>query len=843
MLTPNGATNLYRGMSAGFHPTLQVNEMQTMQAESSGEVYTVVGLSDGEKFAIGILPASALSNISGEIKINSIVQILQWAVEQKQQGHTLIHVSQLRHLGPYDQIIGDPSQADPSSLGSVGNANDNTQPAAPGALEAIAQPPAQPLAQPLAQHGQMQAAPPGVGVPHQGQQALQQPQLHHQQHLQQHGQQQPQQLQQPPQLHQQQSMMPPPQQQQQQQQQQQTAPAGQAYGGAVSHSQYHWPIQGAVPTMPPAAGAPAPGLPPAGQMGTAVGSHAHAAAARPPQFQQQPQQQPLHPAAQPQAHQPATAAAAAPASMAPWRQAPSASVSGGGVGFGGFGRAQAAAPSGYMRAAAQAPYGQPGQQPTPASIPIRQLSPYNPRWRITARVVKKGAVKTFRYKQRDEEGKMFNVELADAEGGETRATFFGRAVDTFFEVLAEKRVYTFGGGRVKRGDPKWTTCEHEITFDEHAKIAEVEDDGQCAHLVVNPKPLAVIETSQVGSSLDLVAIVIAPERPVDVTLQTGEPRKRSNATLLDDSGASIRLSLWGPLAELPFVEGEPAVFRSVKINSYGGRSLSTNYATTILLGQEAALAHPRVNELNAWFRGQGGAAAKDGARALTGVGGGGGPALTIMELKAEAAQLEVSGGAGFPPAGGGPTVKYHTVMPATVTFLPHDRAPFYMSCPYLVPDDKAGEGKTRSCNKKVEQSPEGWCCQAGHCSPAPCPRWMAQFAIADQSGTQYVSTFDEVGQKLLGCQAAEAAHLWERKEADPESSVEFERRFRAPLFKRWRMRLKCIKEIWNDEERLKVTVVDCQPVNWVSDGRSMAKDILAALGQEAHLPAEASAGA
>jgi len=149
-----------------------------------------------------------------------------------------------------------------------------------------------------------------------------------------------------------------------------------------------------------------------------------------------------------------------------------------------------------------------------------------------------------------------------------------------------------------------------------------------------------------------------------------------------------------------------------------------------------------------------------------------------------------------------------------------------------VPDDRAagqGENKMRTCNKKVEQMPEGWVCSAGHCSPAPCPRWMNQFSIADQTGTQYVSAFDEVGQKLIGCSAAEVAVLWEARDADQEASNELERRFRGPLFKRWRLRLKSTKEVWNDEERVKVTVVDCHPVNWVQDGKSMAKDIFAAL--------------
>lgn len=56
---------------------------------------------------------------------------------------------------------------------------------------------------------------------------------------------------------------------------------------------------------------------------------------------------------------------------------------------------------------------------------------------------------------------------------------------------------------------------------------------------------------------------------------------------------------------------------------------------------------------------------------------------------------------------------YHTIVPASVTFLPHERQPFYWSCPTELPDDR-NPGKMRVCNKKCEQNGNGWSCGADH---------------------------------------------------------------------------------------------------------------------------------
>ena len=55
-------------------------------------------------------------------------------------------------------------------------------------------------------------------------------------------------------------------------------------------------------------------------------------------------------------------------------------------------------------------------------MPIRELSCYSGRWAIKARVTSKGQIRPFRNSKN--EGKLFSIDLLDADGGEIRGIIF-----------------------------------------------------------------------------------------------------------------------------------------------------------------------------------------------------------------------------------------------------------------------------------------------------------------------------------------------------------------------------------------------------------------------------------
>jgi len=69
----------------------------------------------------------------------------------------------------------------------------------------------------------------------------------------------------------------------------------------------------------------------------------------------------------------------------------------------------------------------------PKIIPVNALSPYSGRWTIKARVTNKAALK--QYSNPRGEGKVFNFDLLDADGGEIRVTCFNAVADQFYDQI------------------------------------------------------------------------------------------------------------------------------------------------------------------------------------------------------------------------------------------------------------------------------------------------------------------------------------------------------------------------------------------------------------------------
>lgn len=196
--------------------------------------------------------------------------------------------------------------------------------------------------------------------------------------------------------------------------------------------------------------------------------------------------------------------------------------------------------------------------------------------------------------------------------------------------------------------------------------------------------------------------------------------------------------------------------------------------------------------------------------------GGQTPLQNIQEMKDSAVSLEMPGAT----TDGGAQQGFHLV-PVTITHIPHDKRPFYMACVAEVPDEKKG---SRSCNKKMEINGEVWQCALGH-QNAPSARWICQFSACDHTGSSYFSSFDEVGVKMLGHKADEAARRWDRREIDQAMDVEIEQIFKRGLFKRCMLKVKSKKEIYNDEEKLKYSALDLWPMDFVKDARQKLLDM------------------
>merc|ERR1719502_1039370 len=115
-------------------------------------------------------------------------------------------------------------------------------------------------------------------------------------------------------------------------------------------------------------------------------------------------------------------------------------------------------------------------------LPISELSAYQSKWVIKARVTNKAQLRTF--KKGNGEGKVFSVDLLDAAGGEIRASFFNDAAAKFINTIEVKKCYKFSKGSAKIANKQFNNTNHryELTFENSAVIEAVADDAEIGEL-------------------------------------------------------------------------------------------------------------------------------------------------------------------------------------------------------------------------------------------------------------------------------------------------------------------------------------------------------------------------
>ncbi|TIB62317.1 hypothetical protein E3P77_03868 [Wallemia ichthyophaga] len=234
--------------------------------------------------------------------------------------------------------------------------------------------------------------------------------------------------------------------------------------------------------------------------------------------------------------------------------------------------------------------------------PIEGLSPYQNKWTIKARVTQRSDIK-FWSNQRGE-GKLFSVNLMD-ETGEIRATGFNESVDEFYSMLEEGKVFFITKARVQIAKKQFSNLqnEYEITFDKSTQIEPCFDTSDVPDVKYNFTELQNLENLEANSITDVLGVVTSVDDASQIiSKSTQKPYTKRELQIVDRSQQSVRLTLWGKLAETFDQTNEPVIaFKGVKVGDFGGRSLSMVGASTLFVNPDIAEAHT----LRGWYDQQG----------------------------------------------------------------------------------------------------------------------------------------------------------------------------------------------------------------------------------------------
>ncbi|MED6182107.1 Replication protein A 70 kDa DNA-binding subunit A [Stylosanthes scabra] len=440
-------------------------------------------------------------------------------------------------------------------------------------------------------------------------------------------------------------------------------------------------------------------------------------------------------------------------------------------------------------------------------IPIAALNPYQGRWAIKARVTAKGDMR--RYNNARGDGKVFSFDLLDSDGGEIRVTCFNAVVDRFYNVIQVGKVYTISKGSLKPAKKDYNHLKNdwEIVLDSNSIVELCQDeDDSIPEQKFSFRPIIDLENVDNNAILDVIGVVISVNPSVPIMRKNGMETQRRILNIKDSSGRNVELTLWGEfcnregqkLQEMSDAGSFPIVaVKAGKVNDYSGKSIGTISTTQLFINPDL----PEAHTLREWFDRVG----KDSiSQSISKDVLPGGPK---NEIRKTVSQVKDEG------LGRSDKPDWITVR-ATISFLKTDTF-CYTACPLMIGD--------RQCNKKVTRAGDArWQCDRCNQEFEECDyRYLLQAQIVDHTGISWVTAFQEAAEEIMEYPAKEL-YLLKYEDQDDDKFGEI---IKSSLFNHFVFRLKIKEELYGDEQRVKVTVVKADKVDYSSESRRMLESI------------------
>ena len=314
--------------------------------------------------------------------------------------------------------------------------------------------------------------------------------------------------------------------------------------------------------------------------------------------------------------------------------------------------------------------------------------------------------------------------------------------------------------------------DYELTFERDTVVEKAEGDDGVPQVKFAFTPIADLQTVEKDTTIDIIGILKEVGETSQITSKTTSKfYDKRELTLVDDTGYSVRLTIWGKTASSFDTPPESVVaFKGVKVSDFGGRSLS-------LLSSGSMTTNPDIQEsykLKGWYTNSGRDQNFNTHSNVTGtIGGIGGSDQfkTVTQIKDESLGMNADKPDFF-------------LLKGSIQYIKQDNF-CYPAC------------LSADCNKKViEIDPGQWRCERCDTShPKPEYRYVMSVNVSDHTGQLWLSCFDDTGRMIMGMSADE---LMEIKETDEKKMTDI---FSDANCSIWNFKCKAKMDSFQEQQR------------------------------------------
>lgn len=397
------------------------------------------------------------------------------------------------------------------------------------------------------------------------------------------------------------------------------------------------------------------------------------------------------------------------------------------------------------------------------------------------------------------------MDLVD-ESGEIRATAFKDQCDKYYHMVEIGKVYYITQGSLKAANKQYSTLnnEYEITFRDSTEVIPCLDESEQSKiptLSFNFCQINSLTPALKDSTVDIIGIVKSCGDVATITSsRTQKELKKRDIVLVDKSLTEVNLTLWGTTAENFEGSGFPVLaIKGAKVSDYNGVSLSSLSSSVVQMNPDL----PQAHGLRGWYESEGSSMSTSSLTQASGARGGQDGMGSNMKTFGETKKENLGMNSDKP--------EYYSNM-ATVAMIPKEKA-LYMACGNQV------DGRT--CNKKVQDQNDGtYRCEKCNIS-APTFNWrlILNMSVSDCTDNQWANCFQEQAEAILGISSEELGAMF------VNDKQAYDKAFSNATFKRYSMRLRCKADFYNDDQRVRHSLVTATPIDFNAYNKKMIQDL------------------